>query len=218
MPNTHSTPNGLSSDESWRLNIALAHYEFRVATKHHPISAFAHLICQAMVTAVLQSMTASQICDLLKTEFGGRWVLGEVNAALKELEKATLVTKLSDREGQRFCVDEPYRTECIREQNETEKLRDRVLEQWAAELKQEHPSLSEEERQLVLQDLIQFCIDIFDRRGAECVALIYSGELRREEFIKLLEIEDIPSLPPRPANLALIRDAEVLKFFRNSTG
>jgi len=171
-----------------------------------------------MVSAPLQSMTAPQICDLLKTEFGGRWVSGEVIAALGELEKAGLIKKVSDRAGHRFYVDEPYRTECIREQNETEKLRDRVLEQWAVELKQEHPTLSEEDRQLIVEDLIQFCIDIFDRRGSECVALIYSGELRQEEFIKLLEIEDIPSLPPRPANLTLIRDAEVPKFFRNSTG
>lgn len=215
-PDSPSMLGELSAEEWWRLNTALAHYEVHVIEEGKTISAFAHLICQALASAALQNLTASQICDLLKDEFGGRWVLGEVNAALQELEKAEYVVKLPDPGGERFSVKEPYRTESIREQNEAEQLRSRVLEQWAVELRERHPDLSDDELQLILQDLIQFCIAIFDRRGAECVALIYSGEPRREEFLKLLEAEDLPSLAARPAEIAAVRDAELLNFFRNS--
>ncbi|MBM3120144.1 MAG: hypothetical protein FJ006_11485 [Chloroflexi bacterium] len=215
---TNGLPEELSIDEWWRLNTALAHYEVHLLERGKTFSAFAYLVCQAMVSSPLQSITAIQIIDLLKSQFGGHWVIGEINSALQQLQRAGYIKKVADPSGDKFYVEESYRIQSIRDQNETERLRDDILTKWAKELREKHAHLSEGEHQCIIEDLINFCVAIFDRRGAECAALLYSGESEKQKFLKKLETEDLPSLPIRPINISKIRDAEVIGFFYDSKG
>ncbi len=206
-------PNEIGDEEWWRLNTALAHYEGSIGEKGEIVSAFAHLVCQAMTSAVLHVMTDHQVRDLLKDLFGGRWHMAEVSSAIRELEKAGYVERIPDIGGHKFTVKVEFKERCSREQKETEELRDRVLEQWVLEIRKKCRELTDEDCEIIVKDLIDFIVAVFDRHGAECAALLYYGEAKKEEFIILMERMDLPTLVDR-GRLNAIRNVELLNFFR----
>lgn len=208
-------PEEISGEEWWRLNAALANYEGPIAEDGKIVSAFAHLICQAMASAPLQVLTMEQIRDLVRDQFGAKWHMGEVKYAIRELENGGYVQRITAPEEHRFTVKDEFRDVCLREQKETVQLRDEVLEKWVVEIRKKHARLGDVECKILVEDLIGFIVAVFDRHGAECAALLYYGEAKKEAFINKMEKMDLPSLPDR-GELNQLRNSELLNFFRNA--
>ncbi|MFC1903745.1 hypothetical protein ACFLW9_02560 [Chloroflexota bacterium] len=208
-------PDVIHDEDWWRLNTALAHYEEQIGKEGEIVSAFAHLVCQAMISSALYVLTDRQIRDLLRDLFGGNWHMAEVSHAIRELEKAGYVERIQDPEGHKFTVKEEFRVACLREQKETEELRDGVLEQWVIEIRNKNKKLTDEDCEILAKDLVDFIVAVFDRHGVECAALLLYGEARKEEFIKIMESVDLPTLVDR-GSLNVIRNGELLDFFRKA--
>lgn len=205
----------ISDEEWWRLNTALAHYEERTGEDGKTVSAFAHLVSQAMTSGALNIMNDRQVKDLLKDLFGGSWHMGQVTSAIRELKEAGYVERIRDPEGDKFTVKDEFRVKCSQEQKDAEELRKRVLEEWMLEIRNKHGEIGDEDCKIIVTDLIDFIVGVFDRHGAECAALLFYGETRREEFIKIMERIDLPTVVDR-GKLNVIRNGELLNFFRNA--
>lgn len=210
-----SIPEEISVEEWWRLNAALANYEGSIGDNGKVVSAFAHLVCQAMVSAPLQVLTMLQILDLVRDQFGAKWYMGEVKHAVRELENGGYVQKITTPEENRFTVKDEFRDVCSREQREAVALRDKVLEKWVVEIRGKHARIGDVECKILVEDLVGFIVAVFDRHGAECAALLYYGEAKKEAFIKKMEEMDLPSLRDR-GELNQLRDSELLNFFRKA--
>lgn len=208
-------PEEISGEEWWRLNAALANYEGSIGENGKVVSAFAHLVCQAMASAPLQVLTMVQIRDLVRDEFGANWHMGEVKHAVRELENGEYVQKITAPEEHRFTVKDEFRDVCLREQKEAVQLRDEVLEKWVVEIRKKHARISDVECKILVEDLVGFIVAVFDRHGAECAALLYYGEVKKEAFIEKVGKMDLPSLPDR-GELNQLRNSELLNFFRNA--
>jgi hypothetical protein len=211
----HSIPEGISGEDWWRLNAALAHYDESIREHGKTVSAFAHLICQAMASASSQVLTMEQIHDLVEEQFGAKWHMGEVKQAVGELEDKGYVKEIAAPKENRFVVEDEFREVCSREQMEVVTLRNKVLEEWVVEIKGKDAKVSDVECNTLIEDLERFIVEVFDRHGAECAALLYYGEAKREAFIQEMKDMDLPSLPDR-GELNQLRDTELLNFFRNA--
>jgi len=210
-----SIPEEISAEEWWRLNAALANYEGSIGEDGKVVSAFAHLVCQAMASAPLQVLTMAQIRDLLRDQFGAYWHMGEIRHAVRELESGEYIQKITAPEENRFAVKDELRDVCLREQKDAVTLRDMVIEQWLVEISGKYAEISDSERKILAEDLLGFIVAVFDRHGAECAALLYYSEARREAFIRKMERMDLPSLPDR-GEFNRLRNSELLNFFRNA--
>ena len=210
-----SIPEEISAEDWWRLNTALAHYRESIGEHGKIVSAFAHLVCQAMVSAPSQVLTLVQIRDLLENQFGAKWHMGEVKHAIGELENGGYVQKIPTPGENSFTVKDEFREVCSREQTEAVVLRDTVLEKWVVEIKGKYENIGDSECKILVQDLEGFIVEVFDRHGAECAALLYYSEAKKEAFIKKIGEVDLPSLPDR-GELNWLRDIELLNFFRNA--
>lgn len=210
-----SIPEEISAEDWWRLNTALAHYRESIGEHGKIVSAFAHLVCQAMVSAPVQVLTVVQIRDLVEDQFGAKWHMGEVKHAVGELENGGYVQKIRTPGEDSFTVKDEFRDVCSREQTEAVALRDNVLEKWVVEIKGKHAKIGDVECKILVEDLEGFIVEVFDRHGAECAALLYYSEAKKEAFIKKMEEIDLPSLPNR-SELNQLRDTELLNFFRNA--
>jgi hypothetical protein len=214
---TKYLPEDLNNRDWWRLNTALAHYGGYTANTQKEISAFAYLVCQAMSMSTLPSIKPNQIKALLKTEFGGDWQIGEINEALKELKNIGSVAEIPDNSGTRYSVISDLKEENRKILKETAELGKKVVEDWIQNVRKRHSEFNDNDCKVLTQDLLDFSVNIFDRYGVECAALLYPGETKREEFLKLIANEDIPSLQDRQG-LNGVRDTELLDFFRCSEG
>lgn len=172
------------------------------------------LVQHALAFLGTGSHTVAEIKDSLQRLFSMEFEEVEIIAETRRLSKAGAL--LPSTEGT-WALDIKRYEELAKSVEGAKSFERQVIDNWQKEVRERHPTLSDNDLEVLEHDLRDYTAMVFARHGAECVALIYAGKTKADDFINTLEEGIVPSLPKRSPLVHDVRLMELPAFFKDAS-
>jgi predicted nucleic acid-binding protein/uncharacterized membrane protein len=143
----------------------------------------------------------------------------QVFGALQRLQQKETIYAVDTHSDKaiRFGLPVETTSELIKKYKEQIEFENNIVDAWKAQLKVEHTELSDEELDLLQEDLEIFSLRLFSMHSIESVSLYYGEDENVAKLLNELNVQSISELlPARSEKLNKIRMRELPEFFKNA--
>jgi hypothetical protein len=136
---------------------------------------------------------------------------------LRPVVEGLIDAGLAEKSGQGFRLSPALLAELEQKANTSQKAEDRAFREWKLAVQQAHPTLSDNEVDVLQGDLREWLHLIITRHGAEAALMLYPEEERAREFFDAIDAQGFEALPQRDAGLLAAREQALPLFVRQPT-
>lgn len=136
---------------------------------------------------------------------------------LRPVVEGLIDAGLAEKSGQGFRLSSALSAELEQKAKASQKAEDRAFREWKLAVRQTHPTLSDEDVDLLQDDLREWLHLIITRHGAEAALMLYPEEERAREFFDAVDAQGFNALLQRDAGLTTAREEALPLFVRQPT-
>jgi hypothetical protein len=152
-----------------------------------------------------------------RSAFADLWELEVEVEELRPVIEDLVEDQLMEREGKGFGLANAARADLEARACEWEKTEERAFREWELAVRKEKPGVSDDDMDVLREDLRQWLRLIIVRHGAEAALMLYPEQERARRFFEDVDARGFESLPERNRDMQRLRRDTLPLFIRCPT-